>query len=149
MIISNNIFLVTSITDSIKNLNIEKMDFNDHDSIKNLIKLLLNVIESQSKIIEELRKENQSLKDEINRLKGEKGKPRFSPKIPEKKEIIESPRVEKKKNWSKAAKKPNIKIDRTDVRHVDRNILPPDAKHKGYRSVVVQNIQFTTDNVEY
>ncbi len=37
------------------NLNIEKMDFNDHDSIRNLITLLLNVIESQSKNIEELR----------------------------------------------------------------------------------------------
>ena len=100
MVLGNNIFLVTSIPDSIKNLNIEQVDFNDHDSIKNLIKLLLNVIESQSKNIEELRKENQSLKDEINRLKGEKGKPKFSPNVPEN---IESPQiqtVEKKKTFS-------------------------------------------------
>jgi len=149
VILRNNIFLVTSIPDKIKNLNIEKMDFNDHDSIRNLITLLLNVIESQSKNIEELRKENQSLKDEINRLKGEKGKPKFSPNVPEKKEDIQSPNVEKKKVWSKTPKKPIIKIDRTDVKYVDRNILPPDAKYKGYRSVVVQNIKFSTDNVEY
>jgi hypothetical protein len=107
------------------------------------------VIESQSQIIEELRKENQSLKDEINRLKGEKGKPKISPNVPEKKEDIQSPSIDKKKTWSKTEKKPTIKIDRTDVRNVDRNILPPDAKHKGYRSVVVQNIKFSTDNVEY
>jgi hypothetical protein len=140
---------VTSIPDKIKNLNLEKMDFNDHDSIKNFITLLVNVIESQSKIIEELRKENQSLRDEINRLKGEKGKPKFSPNVPEKKEDVQSPSVEKKKVWSKTAKKPNIKIDRTEVRYVDKNILPPDAEQKGYRKVIVQNIKFSTDNVEY
>jgi len=140
---------VTIIPDEIKNLNVEQIDFNNHEFLRNLIKLLLNVIESQSQIIEAQKKEIQSLKDEINRLKGEKGKPKFSPNVPEKKEDIQSPGVEKKKAWSKTEKKPNIKIDRTDVRYVDRNILPSDAKHKGYRSVVVQNIKYSTDNVEY
>jgi len=140
---------VTSIPDKIKNLNIEKMDFNDHDSIRNLIILLLNVIESQSKNIEELRNENQSLKDEINRLKGEKGKPKFSPNVPEMEESPQSQTVEKKKIWSKAAKKPRIKIDRTEIKYVDKSILPPDAVRKGYRTVIIQNIKFATDNVEY
>jgi len=140
---------VTIIPDEIKNLNVEQIDFNNHEFLRNLIKLLLNVIESQSQIIEAQKKEIQSLKDEINRLKGEKGKPKFSPNVPEKKEDIQSPSVEKKKAWSKTEKKPHIKIDRTDVKYVDRTILPPDAKHKGYRSVVVQNIKFSTDNVEY
>lgn len=125
------------------------MDFNDHDSIRNLITLLLNAIESQSKNIEELRKENQSLKDEINRLKGEKGKPKISPNVPEKEEVIQSPNVETKKNWFKTSKKPIIKIDRTEVKYVEKSILPPDAQHKGYRPVIVQNIKFSTDNVEY
>ena len=125
------------------------MDFNDHDSIRNLITILLNVIESQSQIIEELRKENQSFKDEINRLKGEKGKPKFSPNVPEKKEDIQSPNAEKKKNWSKTSKKPRIKIDRTEVKYVDKTILPPDAKRRGYRTIIIQNIKFATDNVEY
>jgi hypothetical protein len=140
---------VTLIPKEIKNLNIEKMDFNDHDSIRNLIILLLNVIESQSKNIEELKKENQSLKDEVNRLKGEKGKPKFSPNVLEKEENPQSPSVEKKKNWSKAAKKPRIKIDRTEIKYVDRSILPHDAENKGYRTIIVQNIKFSTDNVEY
>ena len=140
---------MTIIPDKIKNLNIEKMDFNNHDSIRNLFTLLLNVIESQSQIIEELRKENQSLKDEINRLKGEKGKPKISPNVPEKEEVIQSPNFEKKKNWSKTSKKPIIKIDRTEVKNVDKSILPPDAEHKGYRPVIIQNIKFSTDNVKY
>jgi len=140
---------VTSIPDEIKNLNVEQIDFNNHEFLKNLIKLLLNVIESQSQTIEELKKENQLLKDEINRLKGEKGKPKISPNVPEKNEDIQSPSIEKKKNWSKTAKNPLIKIDRTEVKYVDKSILPPDAVQKGYRSVVVQNIKFATDNVEY
>lgn len=140
---------MTIIPDEINNLNVEQIDFNNHELLKNLIKLLLNVIESQSQIIENLKKENQSLKDEINRLKGEKGKPKFSPNVPEKEEDIQSPSVEKKKNWSKTAKKPSIKIDRTEVKYVDKSILPPDAEHKGYRTVIVQNIKFATDNVEY
>jgi len=32
---------------------------------------------------------------------------------------------------------------------VDKGILPHDAEYKGYRSIVKQNIKFTTDNVEY
>lgn len=140
---------MTIIPPDIQNLNVEQIDFNNHEFLKNLIKLLLNVIESQSQIIENLKKENQSLKDEINRLKGEKGKPKFSPNVPEKEEDIQSPTVEKKKNWSKTAKKPSIKIDRTEVKYVDKSILPPDAEHKGYRTVIVQNIKFATDNVEY
>ena len=89
---------MTSIPDEIKNLNVEQIDFNNHEFLKNLIKLLLNVIESQSQTIEELKKENQLLKDEINRLKGEKGKPKISPNVPEKNEDIQSPSIEKKKN---------------------------------------------------
>jgi hypothetical protein len=140
---------VTIIPDEIKNLNVEQIDFNNHEFLQNLIKVLFNVIESQSQIIENQKKENQSLKDEINRLKGEKGKPKFSPNVPEKEEDIQSPSVEKKKNWSKTAKKPRIKIDRTEVKYVDKSILPPDAEHKGYRTVIVQNIKFATDNIEY
>lgn len=104
-----NIFIVTIIPPDIQNLNVEQIDFNNHEFLKNLIKLLLNVIESQLQTIEELKKENQSLKDEINRLKGEKGKPKISPNVPEKKEDIQSSSIEKKKNWSKAAKKTHHK----------------------------------------
>jgi hypothetical protein len=77
---------VTIIPIEIKNLNIEELDFNNHESMRNLIIHLLNIIESHSQLIESLKKEIQSLKDEVNRLKGEKGKPKFSPDVSEKEE---------------------------------------------------------------
>ena len=140
---------MTTIPDEIKNLNIEKIDFKNHDSIRNLIELLLNVVDSQSQTIDNLTTENQLMRDEINRLKVEKGKPKFSSNVPEKEEDTQSPIVEEKKKWSKSSKKPRIKIDRTEFKYVDKSILPPDAEHKGYRTVVVQNVKFATDNVEY
>jgi hypothetical protein len=146
---NDNISIVTIIPIEIKNLNIEELDFNNHESMRNLIIHLLNIIESQSQLIESLKKETQSLKDEVNRLKGEKGKPKFSPNVSEKEEDSQNPTVGKKKKWSKAAKIPRIKIDRTENRFVDKTILPPDATHAGSRTVVIQNIKFATDNVEY
>lgn len=138
-----------TIPEEIKKMNIETMDFNNHDYIRYLFNLLLNVTESQSKTIDDLIKENQSLKDEVNRLKGEKGKPKISPNVPEKEKETQSPNIETKKNWHKTAKKPIIKIDRTEYKYVDKTILPPDAEFKGYRPVIIQNIRFATDNVEY
>ena len=141
--------MAATIPEEIITLDPEGIDFDDREAVKTLIIKLLNIVESQAQLIEELQDENQSLKDEINRLKGEKGKPKFPLKTDEKEEDIPSLKAERKKNWRKSAKKSRIKIDRTEYRRVNRKILPPDAENKGYRSVVVQNIKFTTDNVEY
>jgi len=56
---------------------------------------------------------------------------------------------EKSKTWHRDSKKSKIKIDRTEYIEIDRSLLPPDAKHNGYRRVIRQNIKFKTDNVEY
>lgn len=141
--------MAVTIPEEIITLDPEGIDFGDRKAVKALILKLLNIIESQAQFNEGLQNENQSLKDEINRLKGEKGKLKFPPKTAEKEDNIPSLKAERKKNWRKSAKKPRIKIDRTEYRRVDRKTLPPDAEHKGYRSVVVQNIKFSTDNVEY
>jgi hypothetical protein len=145
----NYTFVGINIPNEIITLDPESIDFSDQERVKALVLKLLNIIESEAQFIEELQKQNQSLKDDINRLKGEKGKPKFPPKVPEKINDPLDPSTNKKKNWTKSAKKPRIKIDRTEYRRVDMNILPPDAKHNGYRTVVVQNIKFSTDNVEY
>jgi hypothetical protein len=100
---------VTSIPDEIKNLNLEIIDFNNHDTIKNLIKILLNLLESQSQIIENQKKDIQSLKDEINRLKGEKGKPKISPNVPQKENDTRNLSTTEKKKWTKSAKKTSDK----------------------------------------
>ena len=75
--------MATSIPEEIITLNPEGIDFGDSEAVKALILKLLNIIESQAQFNEELQNENQSLKDEINRLKGEKGKPKFPPKTVE------------------------------------------------------------------
>lgn len=114
---------------------------------------LLQLIEQFSEAYEKLKAENQRLCDEINRLKGEQGKPNI--KASKKKESQDvsseqerksrqSPREKKSK-----AKKHKIKIDRTVVCPVNQSVLPEDAEFKGYQSVVVQEIIIKTDNVEY
>lgn len=102
---------------------------------------------SKKKSILYIQQENQQLKDEIQRLKGEKGKPNIKPNIPR---PTTPPSFRKKtKKWKKKQKKAQINIDRVEKISVDRNLLPEDAEFKGYRSVTVQNIKFETDNVEY
>lgn len=137
----------SSIPERIISLNPEEIDFDNKETIKNIILMLLNTIESQARIMEELREKNQRLKDEINHLKGEKGKPEINPNVPRKENDIH--KEKKSKKWKKRSKKHRIKIDKTEVRRVDPDILPPDAEHKGYRTVLVQNIIFETNNIEY
>ena len=116
----------------------EGIDFNNKEAVKVLIIKLLNIIESQAQLIHELQNEIQSLKDEINRLKGEKGKRKPSSKVHKEDKDISIPSTEQKKRRRKSAKKPGIKIDRTEYIRVDRDILPPDAEHKGYWSVFIR-----------
>ena len=77
--------MALTISKEIIQLDPEGIDFNDKVAVKALILKLLNIIEAQTQLIGDLQNENQSLKDEINRLKGEKGKPKFPPEKAEKK----------------------------------------------------------------
>ncbi len=57
------------IPEEIRILNPTDIDFNNQEAVKTLILKLLNIIELQAQIIENLQKENQELKNEINRLR--------------------------------------------------------------------------------
>jgi hypothetical protein len=126
----------------------DTFDFDDKAKVKDLFCKLLNVIENLVRENQDLKKENQQLKDEIQRLKGEKGKPCFQPNHPIQRDTPPGFRKETKK-WKKQRKKPYVKIDRIETLSVPSEYLPEDAAFKGYRSVIVQNIKFETDNVEY
>ena len=128
-------------------LDVDKINFDDKDSVKSIIITLLNVVEQLLQENRQLRAEVQQLRDENARLKGEKGKPKIAPNVPPREPKLPSPETTKK--WSKDSKKPKIKIDRVVLLKINPDTLPPDVVHKGYSSIIVQNIRLKTDNVEY
>lgn len=115
--------------------------------------ILLNLVETLSAENEELRKTNQTLKDEINRLKGEQGKPSIRPQKKDKDNHSsedDRKKRKKKKPKNKRSKKKNVvKVDRSIVCKVDPAELPPDAECKGYKPIVIQDIIIKTDNIEF
>jgi cell division septum initiation protein DivIVA len=71
----------------------------------------LNFIETLLQQVQQLQKQNQELRDEINRLKGEKGNPIVLPNSKKPVDISSQARSEEKKDWQKKSKKAIIPID--------------------------------------
>lgn len=117
------------------------------EKTRELVKGLLNFIEQLSSRLREAQTENQRLRDEVNRLKGEQGKPEIKGNVETPKD--HSSEKERHKGRKRQAKKKqaNIVIDREEVLKVDQSILPEDAVFKGYEENVVQDILLKTDNV--
>jgi Transposase IS66 family len=116
---------------------------------RELVQQLLNVLEEVMADLRAAQAENQHLRDELNRLKGEQGAPAIkanTPQPPPKDHSSEQER-RKPKTWSKGRKADRIALDREQVVQVDPTHLPPDAVFKGYEDVVVQDVLFRTDNV--
>lgn len=122
----------------------------DLDGARQAISLLLNLVEELKSENDALRQEVQSLRDEINRLRGEQGQPPVKPgkKQPPPDHSSEKERRRPRK-WRKGNKIDQIKIDREETLTVDRNQLPADAEFKGHETVVVQDIRVSTDNVRF
>ena len=126
---------------------------------KTILSGLLNLVETLYSENESLREENQQLKDEINRLKGEQGKPDIkgrhkkdtSDHSSEKERQVGKGDEENnnKKRRQREAKLPKVAIDREQVCPIDKDVLPKDAKFKGYSDIVIQDIKIATDNVKY
>ena len=116
---------------------------------RQLVQQLLNVLEDVMADLRAAQAENQRLRDELNRLKGEQGAPAIkanTPQPPPKDHSSEQER-RKPKTWSKGRKTDRIAIDREQVVQVDPTHLPSEAVFKGYEDVVVQDVIFRTDNV--
>jgi len=129
-----------------------------------IVKKLLNLVEKVMAENAEQKTELQKLRDEINRLKGEQGKPDI--KANKKKDGDISSEDERKqaeadangaavedadgkKKRQREPKLPKIKIDREQTCPLDKTGLPDDLIFKGYEDVVVQDIMIKTDNVKY
>ncbi len=137
--------MASIIKESIINIDPGKINFDDKESVKQLIIALLNTIEHLVQENAKLREENQQLRDEIASLKGEKGKPKIRPNVPTRESISPKP---KSKGWSKGSKKDKVKVDQQVTVSVERP-LPPDAYFACYRKVVIQDVVLKTNNVEY
>jgi hypothetical protein len=129
----------------------EDLDLNaiHEENARELIERLLNMVEQLSGDLRDARAETQRYRDEINRLKGEQGKPKIKgnkPKPPTSDHSSEQER-HKRKRHMKSSKKAEIHIDREEVLDVDRAELPADAEPKGSEDVVVQDLIIHTDNV--
>ena len=119
------------------------------EQARELVRRLLNVLEDVMADLRAAQAENQRLRDEINRLKGEQGRPKVQSNTPQPPHTDHSSEQERRKpkTWSKRHKTDRIPIDREQVVEVDPARLPPDAVCKGYEDVVVQDVIFRTDNV--
>src|SRR5713226_5709682 len=109
------------------------------EQARELVRRLLNVLEDVMADLRASQAENQRLRDEINRLKGEQGRPTIKPNTPPPPSQNHSSEQERRKAkaWSKGRKTARIPIDREQVLPVDADRLPPDAQFKGYEDVVV------------
>jgi len=129
------------------NLNLDSIQ---DQNMRATIHSLFNLIEEQATTIRQLQAENQRLRDEVNRLKGEQGKPNIKPNANGDKTGNISSEKERRKAQRKhkrASRNDIIHIDRTEPCEVDKAQLPDDAIFHGYETVTVQDLKIETDNV--
>jgi hypothetical protein len=112
---------------------------------------LLNLVEELKSENQALREEVQRLRDENNWLKGEQGKPDIKPNRSKPGKGNHSSEKERRqsKPWRKGRKLDRIRIDREEKLRVDKSQVPADAEFKGYEETVVQDLRISTDNVRF
>jgi hypothetical protein len=118
------------------------------EALRQVVMYLMNLVENLSAKVQEQAEEIQRLRDENNRLKGEQGKPDIKPNKPATHLSSEKERRTSKPHH-KASKQAQIRIDRVEVLKVDHERLPQDAEFKGYEEVIVQDIDFRTENITF
>jgi hypothetical protein len=121
-------------------------DITDLDDALDCIRELFNLLETLNQQILELKRQNQELRDEINRLKGEQGKPKIKPSKKNPSQYSSEKERKKPKKRKKRSKKDRIKTHDSRICYADKSLLPKDAQFKGYDRVVVQDIKFEAHN---
>jgi len=156
-----------SLRKDLENVSIHPETILDDDLRTNVVRLK-NAVESFAKENDDLRTENQALKDEINLLKGEHANPKFSKKKREKnsnhsseeerksqeknahqeeEEDSDTEEGKQKKRRKKRSKKGRVTVDRTEHIVLDRTGLPDDLQFKGYQKTVIQELAIVRDNI--
>ena len=123
-----------------------------------ILNTLVNLVEILVEKNSELEQKNKNLQDEVNRLKGEQGKPdirKQSKNDDDTNDTDHSSEDDRKKREETLARKPKIKkkkiikIDRQITCEIDKNNLPDDAVFKGYETRIIQDLKILTDNIEF
>jgi hypothetical protein len=122
----------------------------DLEGARTAIVSLLNLVEEMQAENQALRKQVGELRDEVNRLKGEQGRPQIKPgKQPEGQDHSSEKERRRPRTWRKGPKNDQIRIDRQERLRVDKSTLPADAEFKGYVATLVQDLRICTDNVRF
>lgn len=134
--------------DILKTLQQLHIDFDSlpDKGVQDKIILLINIVEQLALENQELKESVRLLKDEINHLKGEQGRPtiRFHKKTGD--ISSESERRSRSSSKSPERKKRNIVIHQEEICPVDKEKIPDDAVPKGHASFVVQDIIVRANN---
>ncbi|MDM8548341.1 hypothetical protein QUF61_17765 [Candidatus Venteria ishoeyi] len=139
------------ILDTIRQLHIDLDSITDPVTRTSII-LLLNLIEQLAQENQDFKEQIQTLKDEINRLKGEQGRPSIRPQKKDgdiSSEDERNPKNNRPPKKPRTLKKTNIVANREVMRCVDKDKLPEDAIFKEYDTVIIQDIKLTPDNIAF
>jgi len=125
---------------------IDPLQLTDVIELRSVLLVLMNIVEEQSKAMDELKRENGELKDTINRLKGGNARPVIRPSAKVGQDISSGGKEKGAKNFKKYADKAPLSIDREIKVGVEPAELPSDAVFKGYADYVQQDIILQRDN---
>ncbi|MGH8611722.1 MAG: IS66 family transposase [Gammaproteobacteria bacterium] len=102
---------------------------------------LLEIIAAQGEELHRLREDNQALRDEVARLKGQKGKPSIGPS-----RLNPKKRRKRRGRRGRGRGSPG-RIDRTEV--VKAKDIPDGSRFKGYADFDVQELIIKTETIRY
>jgi Transposase IS66 family len=121
----------------------------EDEGLRQVFISLMNLVEHLSVKVAEQAEEIQRLRDENNRLKGEQGKPKILPNTKANTALSSEKERRASKPHHKTNKHAQIRIDRVEVVKVEKEHLPADAQFKGYEDVIMQDIEFRTENIRF
>jgi hypothetical protein len=117
-------------------------------ALRQLVLFLLNQVETLTTLVQTQAEEIQRLRDEINHLKGEQGKPKI---LSGKKQDDISSEAERRTPRTRPAKHTRHyqTVDRTELLRLDKASLPKDVVSKGYEECIITDITFQRERVCY
>ena len=117
--------------------------------VRTAIVALLNLVEDQAQRLQALTAENERLRAEIRRLKGEPPRPTPRPQVPAAPDLSSERERRESRPGRKRGKNATLRIDREEVRRVERASLPADAEFKGYAEVIVQDLVLRAETTRF